>query len=223
MYIKYDTIYDAGGVRELIVGVNNETMENKEKLDKFFASLCEVKNLDSFIAMEERGKKKDGLHYHIILMWNTEPILNTFRSTIQRYLGKSHTCFDWKYRKVKSNLKLFFEYIFKDEKIYFNHQFNMEVYNFHKGKWNDIECKKRERKSQLAKIKSFVEADLCAWCVPSVEDTDFLPCMKCCATGVLKYYDANEKTYDFYHMKKLVRTIYYKSRPESVIELLCED
>lgn len=210
--------YEIRNTRELIIGVRANNLVNTKLFDDFLSVLSEYKGLSCFLCMEEHtneDEKKDNHHYHIGIVWDNIPKPTTFRSFIQKHLGKSNIRFDWKYRIVKQSS--FWSYITKGGNIKKSYNFDMEYYKTIE-KWKDEPDPKVIRKNIFQEIKKNLK-EHCAECT-QYEEVHY--CRKCCIRAVVKYYDDNEKVYDRYRMRNLAQSIYFRDelRQEEFINML---
>lgn len=208
--------YEIRNTREIIISPNYDDYEGD--LNDFYDKLADYKNLKCFISMKETTDNGN-LHYHIGVLWMDCPKPTTFRSWIQKHLGKSNTRWDWKYRIVKR--ESFWSYIFKDGNIDKEVNFDMKFYEEAK-KWQkeDYKSTKKTRQKLYDELKELVIP--CETCLQwSQPEGKFYFCKTDCIKAVIKYYNNNHKVYDEYRMRNLAKTLYYKGENETqLVEVL---
>ncbi len=189
--------------RELLVSERTLTVDGQQIIDlckKLFNSK-ELKKYNFRIILNmEEGKKKGLWHTHTIIHWKdimSVPPPTTFRSQIQKYLGKSNTLVDWKYRKVRKTLDHFLKYCTKDGNSPYNINFPKEVYDRYKGtyRFDDTISK------WLARVGPFVKR--CETCI----EWEHKICKRDAVKAVLDYWDSIDKKYNKFYLEQDARTL----------------
>jgi hypothetical protein len=169
------------------------------------------------VACRDIGKEEGKYHAHIFIQRNQLTYKKTtFRNQIQKIFGVSNTRWDWKLKNKKktSTVEQMFRYITKGADLLALSPGAEELYNQHKGKYKPF--KPEGNKTLIQTLQSQIVR--CKTC----KDWNNQFCETDCALAVLKYFDDNNKVYDFYRMKNLASTLYYKENSIQALDKIVE-